>query len=51
MIEFDFSQPCTKQYVDIVQYGDGDMIDDDDIGLIDVTGVNPEEYDLREMRI
>lgn len=48
MIEFDFSQPCTKQYVDIVQYGDGDMIDDDDIGLIDVTGVNPEEYDLRD---
>jgi len=47
MIQFDFSQPCAEQYVDIVQYGDGDMIDDDNIGLINVTGVNPEEYDLK----
>lgn len=46
MIEFDFSQPGKKKYVDIVQYGDGDMIDDDNIGLIDVTGVDPKEYDL-----
>jgi len=48
MIEIDFSQPCPKKYVDIVQYGDGDMIDDEDIGLIDVTGVDPEEYALED---
>ena len=46
MIEFDFSQPCNKRYVDIVQYGDGYMIDEDNIGLIDVTGVDPSDYDL-----
>lgn len=48
MIEFDFSQPSPTKYVDIMQYGDGDMIDDDDIGLINVTGVDPEEYDLTD---
>ena len=48
MIEFDFSQPCPKKYVDIVQYGDGDMIGDDNIGLIDVTGVDPQDYDLSD---
>ena len=48
MIELDFSQPAVKKYVDIVQYGDGDMIDEDNIGLIDVTGVDPESYDLKD---
>ena len=48
MIELDFSQPVAKKYVDVVQYGDGDMIDEDDVALVDVTGVDPEEYDLHD---